>query len=427
MVYMGGKIDRVLTIVEGREMNMKMAHQLVDAATHNGFKARLVKSIDENYMIDGRLDEVFSDFVLWRGAVNCSSPYAIERMIFWLNHNNKITLNTKLVAGSRFATSNKFFQHGALSEDPVTREHILPCYPAVSRASVDRLLERGKINFPFVMKPDFGTRGEGIYLIENEDDLNNFKDNYPAFSIEPFVKSKYDWRVFALGGVALGVMRKVGDEGNYENFEAKSAGWHRWDESDIDMKEEMMYLGAHASAISGLEYSGIDLIRDDDTGKILILETNYSGGWQNGFEQATGINVPVAIVDWFKDRAELFEKSVKEAVKNYVEKRLMYVSRNAQALYKEIISSEHNTDETTEKCREILSNADSSLEDKLRAGYKLVQGELAVEDKIRLQELINTVEKYEISSFGNFIGKDCGVMEDSIRSTAYYLAISSKI
>ncbi len=424
---MGEKINRVLTIVEGREINMKMARQLVDAAIHNGFKARLVKSIDENYAIDGRLDEVFSDFVLWRGAVKCSSAFAIERMIFWLNHNNKITLNTKLVSGSRFATSNKFFQHGVLAEDSVTKDHILPCYPAVSKASVSRLLDQGKIKYPFLMKPDFGTRGEDIYLISNQKELEEFNDNFPAFSIEPFVKSKYDWRVFALGGVSLGVMKKIGDEGNLDDFKAKSAGWHRWDETDLDTKEEMMYLGAHASAISGLEYSGIDLIRDDRTGKIIILETNYSGGWQNGFEKATGVNVPVAIVEWFSDRAELFEKPVNEAVKNYVAKRLKYISRDARKVFKEITDFEYKIEGNYEKFVKGF-DSESDLEKKLENAYMMIQDPVFSDsDRVRVSDFLKTVEKYEISGFGNFIGKDCGVMEDSIRSTAYYLAISSKM
>ncbi len=424
---MGGKLKRKITIVEGREANFNMAKQLVDAAVNNGFDARLVKSIDENYIIENRLDEVFSDFVIWRGAVKCSSAYAIERVIVWLNNSNKITINTKYVVGSRFATSNKFFQHGALSEDEVTRDHILPMFPAVSRESVERLLEQGKIKFPFVFKPDFGTRGLYIYLIKDKNELDRFNDNFPAFSIEPFVKSKYDWRVFALGGVALGVMKKVGDENNASNFEAKSAGWKRWDEADIDMKEQMMYLGAHASAASGLEYSGIDIIRDDDTGKLIILETNYSGGWQNGFEGVTGVNVPVAIVEWFADRAELFEKEIREAVQNYVEKRLKYISRAAQALYKEIISFGYKDVLDLEKSREVLNFKDSSLNERLKAAYVLVQNELSSDDKIRIQDLLSTIEKYEISGFGNFVGKDCGVMEDAIENTALYLAISSKL
>lgn len=423
---MGGRLKRKITVVEGRELNYNMAKQIIDAAVRKGFDARLIKSIDENYIIEDRLDEVFTDFIIWRGAVRCSSAYAIERAILWVNK-NCVTLNTKYVTGSRFATSNKFFQHGVFMEDPVTRDHVLRCYPAVSRKTIDRLLEQKKIKYPFILKPNFGTRGLGIFLIKNEEDLNKFERPFMQFSIEPFVISKYDWRVFALGGVALGVMRKVGDEEHIDNFEAKSAGRKRWNEEDIDLREQIMYIGAHASAAAGLEYSGIDIIRDDGTGRLLVLETNYAGGWQNGFEGATGVSVPDEIVNWFSDRAELYEIATNEAVQHYVENRLKYISRAAQALYKEIISFEYKDVLDLEKSREILNFKDSSLNERLKAAYVLVQNELSSDDKIRIQDLLSTIEKYEISGFGNFIGKDCGVLEDAIENTALYLAISSKL
>ena len=189
-----------------------------------------------------------------------------------------------------------------------------------------------------------------------------------------------------------------------------------------------MYIAAHASASCGLEYTGVDLIQDDKTGEIFVLETNVAGGWQNGFLNATGVDVPEKIMEWFLDRAEYFnEGKVRAAVEKYVERRLHLVSRAEQENYYEIINFKYRPRLNFSEAEQILDGKDVDLRDKLMAGYLIVQ-ELMNEVTIaKVQALVDTVEKYEVSSFGNFIGKDCKVMEDAIVDTALYLAILSKL
>ena len=424
---MGGKINRELTLVEGREPNQNMARELVNTAEKMGWKTRHLKTIDSEKIAHGKLDEVFSDFVVWRGPVNFKNQYEIERVIFWLNHEGKITLNTN-PAGGRLCTSDKYFQHECFLADEVVREHMLPMFPAISRENVMQMINKGDLQYPFVLKPDFGTRGEGIALIKSKYDLEVFEGNFAAFSAEPYVESQYDWRVFVLGGVALGAMKKIGDTNNESDFMAKSGGRERWNEDDIDVREEIFDLAVRTSAISGLEYSGVDLIRDNKTGRFIVLETNVAGGWQNGFLEATGVHVPTKIVEWFSDRALLFEGKTFDAVKTYVENRINLLSRAAQEKYEKIVKFDFEVSKSVDECHLDLLSRDAKLIDKLLSAYLLIQDDnLGDIYRARIQDLVNTIEKYEISRFGNFVGKDSGSLEMSIEETALYLAISSKL
>lgn len=424
---MGGKINRELTIVEGREPNQKMANELVDSAKKAGFSVKLIKQIDAAKIAENKLNEVFSDMVLWRGPVGYSHNFEIDRALIWLNDNVKVHLNTT-VCGGRINTSNKYFQHGLFYRDPVLKKHILPMFPAISRENVERLISDGELTLPFVLKPDLGTRGEGIVLIRKKEDLDKFTGNYMVFSAEPYVKSEYDWRVFVLGGVALGTMKKIGDESDESDFMAKSGGRVRMKEDDVEIREELYDLAVRAAAVSGLEYAGVDLIRDDNTGKYIILETNIAGGWQNGFYGATGVYVPAKIMEWFSDRADLFEKPVSESVKNYVEKRLANLSRNAQAEYREIVDMKREISRDRWICNFDIEARDMPLVRKLSSAYALIQNyDLTEAERVKIEMLIAEVEKYEISKFGNFVEKESGSLEQSIIPTAYYLAISSKL
>jgi hypothetical protein len=422
------KVVRELTLVEGREPNQYMAQELIRTAETMGWKAKLVKTISGDTIISSKLSEIFSDFVVWRGLANEGlNQYEIERILYWLNHSGKTTINTH-PEGGRLCTSGKFFQHECFLADEKVREHMLPMYSAISYENVDKLIKDGKINYPFVFKPDFGTRGEGIVLIRNEEELKAFRGNYPAFSVEPYVKSTYDWRVFVLGGAALAAMRKVGDESKEDNFMAKSGGRQRWAEKDVDVNEEIYDLAVRVTAASGLEYAGVDLIRDDGTGRFIVLETNIAGGWQNGFLEATGVHVPTKIMQWLEQRAELKSGNVRGSVQEYIKVRRGVLSRSGLSEFDKIVAFKKESKRDREICNFDIDSRDMPLIRKLSSAYALVQNyELTEVEKTKLKMLIAEVEKYEISRFGNFVGKDSGSLEQSLIPTAYYLAISSKL
>jgi hypothetical protein len=107
---MGEKIKRELTLVEGREPNQNMARELIRTAEKMGWKATLLKSIPFDKIIQNKLDEVFSDYVIWRGPVEFKSQFEVERTIYWINHNCKVSINTH-PEGGRVNTSDKFFLH----------------------------------------------------------------------------------------------------------------------------------------------------------------------------------------------------------------------------------------------------------------------------------------------------------------------------
>lgn len=416
-----------MCVVEGREINGRMANELVEVAEKYGFKGKLIKTINSEKIISGKLDDVFSDFILWRSPVGYKSNHEVERAVVWINDHCKITMNTK-IEGGRLCTSNKYYQHGLFERDPVLAKHTLPMYPSFSKQYVLSLVENGLIKYPFVFKPDMGTRGLGIYLVENENDLNEFKGDYSKYSVEPYIKSKYDWRTFVLGGVALGVMRKVGDEGDKRNFEARSGGRQRWKEEDPEIIEQVYDIAVRAAAVSGLDYAGIDVIRDDETGNFYVLETNVCGGWQNGYSQTTGVNVANKMMEWFLDRAMVYENTMFEAVKTYTERRMEFLSQSANEEYKEIVEFKRKIERSRETCNFDIESRDIPLVRKLSSAYVLIQKkDLSDVEKAKIKMLISDVEKYEISRYGNFIGKDSGSLEQSLIMTAYYLAISSKL
>ena len=421
------KIEKSISVVEGRDCNQPIAEEICESAKKLGFDANIVKTISSVNISNGTLDEVFSDCVIWRGPVDMKSMYETERVISYLNSSGKLLINAN-PAGGRICTSNKFFQHGLFQLEPLVNEHSLPMHMALSRVNIDDLLKRKKLKFPFLLKPDLGTRGEDIVLIESEKDLDKFDKDYHEYSTETYIKSTYDWRVFVLGGVALGAMRKQGDMEDRSNFMSRSSGRQHWREDDPEILEEINDLAVRASGISGLEYAGIDIIRDDETGKFIVLETNIAAGWQNGFFETTGVSVSEEIVKWFADRMLLTTGPVYRAVRTFCDRRYRFLSRASQKDYNEILQKKHVIKRDKEICRFDIQSSDIPVVRKLSSAYALVtSGDLSESDVAMIKVLLSSVEEYEISRFGNYIGRDSFSFEESLKRTAYYLAVKEAL
>ena len=104
------------------------------------------------------------------------------------------------------------------------------------------------------------------------------------------------------------------------------------------------------------------------------------------------------------------------------------MSRDGKKKYKEILAFSKKISREREICNFDIEARDMPLIRKLSSAYVLVQNEdLSEVERMRIRMLMAEVEKYEISRYGNFIGKDSGSLEQSLEMTAYYLAISSKL
>ncbi len=424
---MGGKIDRILTVVEGRALNQGMMDDFSTVAKKSGFEIRIVKSFDAVKIAEDKLDETFSDLVLWRGPVGYTHDTEISRVLLWLNDHRKITINTN-ITGGRPNGSNKYFQHGLFMRDAYLKKHINPMYPAVSKENLEKLVNDGVLKYPFLLKPDFGTRGLGIKKIARQEDLDNFTDDFMEYSAEEYINSVHDWRVFVVGGVAVAVMKKIGNLGNPDDFEAKSGGYHRWCERNPEIIKEVSKLAVKACVASGLEYAGVDIIYDDFNRRFVVLETNVAGGWQNGVVEATGVSIPETILDWFKDRVELYETPIFDAVNNYIARRLPFLSSDEQELYKAIVSGDAKLAIPRDVCSIRLKTPGISLLKRLEAAYVLAMSDrISSDDIVRIEALILEVEERDISRYGNYIGGEMGLIGEAVLLSAYYLAIKKTI
>ena len=138
-----------------------------------------------------------------------------------------------------------------------------------------------------VIKPLFGSQGQGVRLIECDLPLpgDQFVDH--VFYLQQFITSKHDYRVFIINNKMIAAMRRTG-KGWLHNV-SKGAQCEPINDADV------INIALQASLILDIAYCGVDIIRDSD-GKLMVLEVNSIPAWR-GLQSVTDINIAQALAD----------------------------------------------------------------------------------------------------------------------------------
>lgn len=160
------------------------------------------------------------------------------------------------------------------------------------------------LTYPIIVKKTKGSEGKGIVLCENkhqlEDLLEMLEDSTNTyqhkFILQEFIDTKkgQDIRVFVIGGRAIGAMLRTGKDGD---FKANYSGGGSV--TNFELTPEIEWLATESAKVVGLNIAGVDLLFDKEGYK--ICEINASPYFE-GFEQATGINIPQEIFNYLQIR-----------------------------------------------------------------------------------------------------------------------------
>lgn len=417
---------RTLTVIEGRDENAPMVKGFATAAKHKGWNFCQLLGINSDRLARFDFDGTPLDLVIFR-EMSRNNYHEVERLMVWLKQNHKICMNAD-VTGRRISTSDKHFQQGLFLMDPFLKQYALPTYEAKNKANIIAYVEANRVHYPIVLKHRRGTAGKDITLIKSEKELDDIK-SFRDLLIEQYIEPECDFRVFVIGGVAVGTMRKHGDPKEPGDFRAWSAGREKHLETDPHTLEIVCDIATRAAAISRLEYVGVDIIREAKTGKYYILETNIAAGWTNNFIPTTHINIPKLVVDWFAEIADHQDQPVDVAVQSYFDRYKKYLPESIQKTCDQILKGKSVAFESYQKIfakypNKYLYDAGSIFAKLKKAYQKSIVSPEKIED---YQALLAEIEQMPLSWAGNFIGPEVGTFHDGAILSALYLSLLHKI
>lgn len=172
-----------------------------------------------------------------------------------------------------------------------------PTWVMESEAQARALLMREIANgYELVMKPLFGSQGTGLRRLADPAELPPVADYREVYYLQRFVGSASgdweDYRVLVVGGASRAAMTRKG--ASWINNVALGA---RCLPAPAD--QALFATAEAASHALGMDYAGVDLIRDRD-GRLSVLEVNSIPAWR-GLQTVVARDVAAMLVDDFLD------------------------------------------------------------------------------------------------------------------------------
>ncbi|GEP01472.1 ATP-grasp domain-containing protein [Methylobacterium haplocladii] len=163
------------------------------------------------------------------------------------------------------------------------------------REAAGALIEReARPGRPIVLKPLFGSQGEGLMLIERPEDLPSEEAVNRVYYLQRYVARRdglwRDYRVFVCEGRAIAGMIREGD-GWITNVHlgGRPFAW--------ELPAKAAELAEAAAAAIGVDYTGVDLVEDGEGG-FLVLEVNSMPAW-SGLQKVTEVDIAGSVVRGF--------------------------------------------------------------------------------------------------------------------------------
>jgi gamma-F420-2:alpha-L-glutamate ligase len=180
--------------------------------------------------------------------------------------------------------------------------HSLPIPKTIlAKFPLDLELIDKEFQYPLLIKKLSGSHGTGIALCQNRSQLEDtagFVSRSSNAIIQECIEDSMgrDMRVFVVGGRAIGAMLRTAKEGSFKANYSAGGSVH-----SVDLTSEMEWLAVESAKTIGLDIAGVDLLFDKEGYR--ICEVNSSPYFM-GFEEATGIDIPVEIFNYVRVRLE---------------------------------------------------------------------------------------------------------------------------
>ncbi len=266
--------------------------RVFEEATRLGIQAKFDTYGDYEVIIDNKVSlrlrgEPLS-FTPDAVILDAPGPYAAIRnlIVRYLMEQGSFLLNGRSLA--KWSWMNKLTQIYELQCSGIT---IIPtqCF-----GSPSRLLETIQAeNVRTVIKSIVGAEGRQVYEVNSQSDLMRVLSLYspPELLVQPMLQGVQELRILVLGDNSLGAVRKTPAIGQFRANWAQGASFESTTVPDF-----VDEIAIRSCQVLQCDFAGVDILFDGGE-SYWILEVNRYADFE-GFEHATQINVPFALLNW---------------------------------------------------------------------------------------------------------------------------------
>jgi hypothetical protein len=158
--------------------------------------------------------------------------------------------------------------------------------------------------------------------IQSEDDIAKKVSNIRQI-VQPYIHARAEWRVFVVGGVSIGAMRKTA-KNQGRDMRILTSGYDVTNETDPALTDQLFSIAEQVASLFHYELAGVDIVMNDSNGQLYVYELNGTPGWENGFDRVTGESVPLQVLGWMKERYEgSFDRNSSKKTGKHIKRYLL--------------------------------------------------------------------------------------------------------
>ncbi len=181
-------------------------------------------------------------------------------------HNRTSPQNTKLsdifsLASKDILVPNTFFHNGLKIDN-------------------GNVIDIGKIcKLPCIYKTVFGSLGSDVFLIDKEEDIKQTimeNKKYSRYLFQEYIPNDFDYRVVIANGASSSVCKRTRVNDKFRNNVALGAKEEFINNKDVS--KDILELAIKAAKALRLNWAGVDIVTDKDTGQNYVLEVNRRPG-----------------------------------------------------------------------------------------------------------------------------------------------------
>jgi RimK family alpha-L-glutamate ligase len=151
------------------------------------------------------------------------------------------------------------------------------------------------LGFPMVVKECFGSFGQQVYMVHNEQELVSKVDELGAkpMLFQEYISNSFarDIRIQVVGGKVIASMYRYSDQGDFRANISNGGKMKAYEPT-----KEQCELAIRCCEIIGLDFAGVDILFDQGENPI-VCEVNSNAHFKNIYD-CTGVNAADVIMEY---------------------------------------------------------------------------------------------------------------------------------
>lgn len=230
-----------------------------------------------------------SPLFLCRGPVQNKNLKKIEHAGFICINSSDATM----LANDKYACYNFFLQNKILTPKTNTTLDFLKQNQTNTQIDLkENELHIGSV-FPVILKPQFGSRGSLVFLINSQEELQKKLEQYPqtTFIVQQYIQESHakDLRFFFIGDLILPPVMRIGAPTSIVSNTNKGGTMIVPHNADL-LLDHWSPLITKIAKKTGLNYGSADFLLAKNNTDLYLCEVNASPGFEE-IEKTTGINI----------------------------------------------------------------------------------------------------------------------------------------